>query len=328
MSKKPRICITGGAGYVGHRVAAALAESGHEIIAVDIVTPEERGISLPRSVTFRKHDLRIPSEAEAALKGAEVVLHLAADIGPLTYMHEHQADILTNNARIDAAVYPAAVANGVKHIIYSSSSGVFQYPPKFPYQEQDLANIKLPSNVYFFSKLMGEYFCRAYAAEHDLKFTIVRYHNVYGPGEDSKGSTPGDIHVIPALIEKVLSGQYPLELLGDPEATRPFVYVDDAIEATVAIVDLALAGKADGEDYNIGNDRHYTIRELGELIWKNYGDDRAYVFEVVDVDADTSVRREVDISKIRKHTGWSPRTPLHKGLESTAKWLKERKKIS
>ncbi len=100
------IVITGGSGYVGSRVAEALAAKGEKVIAVDIVSPKERGISFSPNIEFRQHDLRIPAEAIEGLKGADIVLHLAADIGSLTYMHDHQAEILTNNSQIDAAVYP------------------------------------------------------------------------------------------------------------------------------------------------------------------------------------------------------------------------------
>ena len=327
-SKKLKtILITGGTGYVGSRVALALEERGHPVIVVDMVSPEERGMSFPSGIEFRRHDLRIPKEAERALEEADVVLHLAADIGPLNYMHEYQADIIANNSLIDSAVYPAMVKNGVRSVVYSSSSGVFQHPPKFPYTEKDITEIKPPSNIYFFSKLVGEYFCSAFAVQYGLPFTIIRYHNIYGPGEDSKGSSPGDIHVIPALLEKVFNGQYPLEFLGDPEATRAFVYVDDAVEATVEIVIRSAQGDESVlyEDFNIGNGTHHSILELGELIWEHYGDERAFSHTVIETTANTSLRREVDITKITQLLGWAPRTSLEEGLRSTAQWIKDRR---
>ncbi len=325
--QKKTILITGGTGYVGSRVALALKKRGYPVIVVDIVSPEERGMSFPPGLEFRCHDLRIPKEAEIALGGADTVLHLAADIGPLNYMHEHQADIITNNSLIDSAVYPAMVKNGIGSVIYSSSSGVFQHPPKFPYTEKDIPDIKPPTNVYFFSKLVGEYFCSSFAVQYGLPFTIIRYHNIYGPGEDSKGSSPGDIHVIPALLEKVFSGQYPLEFLGDPEATRAFVYVDDAVEATVEIVIRSAEGDESvlNEDFNIGNATHHSILELGELIWEHFGDDREFSHTVIETSANTSLRREVDITKITALIGWTPKTTLENGLGPTAEWIKGRR---
>jgi UDP-glucose 4-epimerase len=322
-----RILITGGTGYVGHRVALSLVAQGHPVIAVDMVTPEERRIMFPQGVEFRKHDLRIPTEAQKGLVGADLVLHLAADIGSLTYMHNHQAEILTHNSAIDAAVYPALVANKIPWVVYSSSSMVFQHPPQFPYTEADVTKIYPPTNVYGFAKLAGEYFCRSYAEQFGLTYTIIRYHNIYGAGEDSKGATPGDIHVIPALLQKVISGQYPIEILGNPEATRPFTYVDDAVAATVAIVLRAVAAQEDvrNEDFNIGNDKHYTILELAKIIWAQYGDGREFAYRAVDTRANTALRREVDISKIRMSIGWEPKVTLEEGLKPTAQWIRDRR---
>lgn len=326
MSNLKKILITGGTGYVGSRVAQALVSMGYSPIVVDIATPEERGITFSKEVEFRQHDLRISEEAVKGLRDADIVLHLASDIGSLTYMHDHQAEILTNNSAIDASVYPALLVNNIPSIVYSSSSMVFQYPPQFPYTEADISQIRPPSNVYGFTKLAGEYFCRSYAAQHGLQYTIVRYHNIFGPGEDSKGGTPGDIHVIPALLEKVLSGQYPLELLGNPNATRPFTYVDDAIEATVDIVVRAAGGDKEviNDDFNIGNDSYYSILELSEIIWKKFGDGRTFSYVVKETKADTAMRREVDISKIKSRIGWSPKTSLEDGLVPTAMWIKDR----
>lgn len=326
MTTHSPIFITGGTGYIGSRVAEALAKQGHLVVVIDIATPEERGISFSPGIEFRRHDLRIPTEALKGLEGAEIVLHLASDIGSLTYMHEHQAEILTNNMRIDAAVYPAFLAHRIKWVIYSSSSGVFQHAPKYPYTERDIANIHPPTNPYFFSKLAGEYFCHSYARQFGLAYTVIRYHNVYGPGEDSKGSTPGDIHVIPALLQKVLGGQYPLGFLGNPEATRSFVFVDDAVEATVDIVLRAAAGEeaVHNEDFNIGSDSHLSILELGALIWKQYGDGREFAYMIAKTEADTALRREADISKAREILGWSPKVSLAEGLEPVVKWIRER----
>lgn len=321
-----KVIVTGGTGYVGSRAVEALTKRGVSVVAVDIVTPEKRGITFSSGIEFRQADLREPRQAAEALRDAQVVLHLAADIGSLTYMHDHQAEILTNNAAIDAAVYPALVKNNIPWVIYSSSSMVFQHPPKYPYTEEHVKEIRPPTNVYGFAKLAGEYFCQSYAQQYGLNFTVIRYHNIYGPGEDSKGATPGDIHVIPALLEKIFKGQYPLEILGDPQSTRPFTFVDDAVEATVEIVLRACAEDSivKNADFNIGNDRYYTILELAELMWKEYGDGRPFAYVSIETKANTALRREVDISKIRTHIGWEPKTSLEEGLKPTAEWIRTR----
>lgn len=328
ITDRKTIVVTGGCGYVGSKVAELLATYNHRVIVVDIATPEERSLAFSPAIEFRKHDLRNADDAYEALTDADFVVHLAADIGSLTYMHEHQADILTNNAQIDAALYPALIAHAIPHVLYSSTSMVFQHPPEYPYREEHFKDIKPPTNVYGFSKLIGEYFCQAYASQHGLRYTIVRYHNIYGPGEDAKGSSPGDIHVIPALLEKVFSGQYPLEILGDPSATRPFVFISDAVEATVALVLRALDDDPTvrNTDFNIGTDVYHTIEKLGEEIWRLFGDERPYAFVSVPTTANTALRREVDIEKLRSVLGgWSPQVPLEEGLLHTAEWIRTRR---
>ncbi len=319
--------ITGGSGYVGSRVAISLAELGYTVIVIDKVEPSVRGVTFPEAVTFRLADLSIATEAEQAFVGVDIVLHLAADIGSLNYMQQFQADIITNNSRIDACVYPAMVAAGVTHVVYSSSSMVYQHTPKYPYTEADIVSINPPTNVYGYSKLSGEIFCKAFYEQYGLAYTIVRYHNIYGPGEDAKGSTPGDIHVIPALLEKVITKkQYPVELLGDPQSTRPFTFVSDAVDATVKLIEMVVRNdtRVQQEDFNIGNDTYYTIKSLAKIIWEKYGDERPFAMEVVPTKAITSLRREVDISKIKEIVGWSPVVSLEVGLKETAAWIQGR----
>ncbi|MDP3725649.1 MAG: NAD(P)-dependent oxidoreductase [bacterium] len=324
--KKP-VVITGGCGYVGSRVAQALARLDIPVVILDRVMPKERGLILPELVAYKQVDLKDPKKTGEAIRGSDIVLHLAAHIASLSYMHEHQAEIIADNAAIDASLYPAMLEEGVKAVMYSSSSMVFQNARKYPYTEEDLKDAPPPTNVYGFSKLAGEYFCRAFYAQYDLPYVIIRYHNIYGPGEDSKGSTPGDIHVIPALIEKVLSGQYPLKLLGGEDATRPFTYVDDAVRATVMLVKRVLAGdeRVMNTDFNIGPGKATQILDLAKKIWELFGDGRPFRYEVEKTNASTSVRREMNPGKIRSIVGWQEKISLEDGILKTAEWIKSRK---
>ena len=194
------------------------------------------------------------------------------------------------------------------------------------HKEEDLKSINPPTNVYGFSKLAGEYFCRSFQEQYGLPFVILRYHNIYGPGEDSKGSSPGDIHVVPALIEKVLRGQYPINLLGDPEATRPFTFIDDAVDATIKIVQEMMGGNSRviNNDFNIGTDSATKISDLAEIIWRLLGDGRPFRFIVEKTSAITAVRREMDATKVKEFIGWGPKVPLEEGILKTAEWIKNR----
>ncbi len=327
LGKGKKLIVTGGSGYVGSRVVIELCKLGYPVVVVDKVHPKERGIQFDDSVLIRQGDLRDPSFTKSALADAHTILHLAANIGSLTYMHEHQAEILQENAAIDASVYPAALDADKPCIIYSGSSMAFQGSTVFPYREEDLSKAFIPTNVYGMSKLVGEYFSRAYFSQYQMPYVILRYHNIYGPGEDSKGATPGDIHVLPALIEKVLSGQYPLELLGGEDATRSFTYVDDAVAATVAIVEKAVQRDREviNTDFNVGTSEVTRIVDAAKLVWELLGDGKPFQYLVKETKAITAVRREMIAEKIERATGWHTTVSLREGILKTAEWIRRRR---
>lgn len=327
LGKGKKLIITGGSGYVGSRAVIELSKLGYPIVVVDKVHPSERGIEFDSAVEIRQGDLRDPSFAKSALADAHTILHLAANIGSLTYMHDHQAEIMQENSAIEAAVYPAALDAGKPCIVYSGSSMAFQGSTVFPYREEDLATTYLPTNVYGMSKLVGEYFSRAYFSQYEMPYVILRYHNIYGPGEDSKGASPGDIHVLPALIEKALSGQYPIELLGGENATRPFTYVDDAVAATVAVVEKAVQRdtKIMNTDFNVGTSEATKIVDAAKLVWELLGDGRPFEYVVKETKAVTAVRREMIAEKLESATGWRPTVSLREGILKTAEWIRRRR---
>ena len=323
-SDKKFILVTGGTGFIGNRCVSELSRRGHRVRVADPVSPQERGLSFPESVEFVRGTMSDPDFARSVIRGADTILHLAANIGSLGYMHEKQADILRDNMKIDVSLYQQAVKEGSPCIVYGSSSMVFQHVPRQPYTEEDLVHARPPSNIYGMSKLVGEYFCRAYFGQYGLPYVIMRYHNVYGPGELIKGESAGDIHVIPALIKKVLGGQYPLELLGKEEATRPFTYIDDAVEATVMIIERALGRDPAvvAQDFNIGPRGGTRIVDVARIIWDVVGDGRPFKYEVKETDANTAVRREMVPDKIERVIGWRAKTGLRDGIEKTAAWIK------
>ena len=310
---------------MGHIVANILA-GDFQVRVADWAKPEERGVELDESIEFLLGDLRESGVAKRVTESVDVVVHLAANIGSMNYMKAHQAEIMRDNCAIDAALYPAMAESKVSHVVYSSSSMVHQHSLVFPYKESDVIETPAPSNVYGFSKLAGEYFCRAYQKQYGVGYTILRYHNIFGPGESSKGETPGDIHVLPALVEKVLSGQYPVELLGGEKATRPFTHIDDAVRATVELVKLAAAGdrRVMNEDFNVGPNTATAIVDLAELVWQELGDGREFEYVMAETETDTAVRREMDAGKLAGVLGWEIETDLRAGIREVGAWVEKR----
>ena len=329
MKNKLSVLITGGAGFIGSKVVEEL--SLKQQFNLKIVDRRDiRKQHLPRlsKANIITGDLRNQELLDSALKGVDLVLHLAANIGSMKYMDDLQADILTDNLGIDAALYPSMIRAGVKTIIYSSSSMVFQNSRSYPYKEIDLLNISTPSNVYGFSKLAGEYFCRAFNKQYGLQYVIMRYHNIYGPGEKEKNHREknfGNIHVIPALVQKVLSGQYPLEIItNSKDSSRSFTYIDDAVDATVRLVEEAasLNPKVINQDFNIGSSRSIKIIDLARLIWQICGDNRPFKYVLIPVESSTAVRREMDPGKIMTAVGWEAKVGLEQGIMKVVQSMK------
>lgn len=306
--------MTGGAGFIGSAVALNLLGRGLEVRILDNLS-KGRKLNVPAEAEYIEGDIADPDVAHKAFAGADVCFHLAAKIGGIAYFHRYPAHILDENNRMLSTVFRAATEHGTK-VVYVSSSMVFERAGEWPTPENAIDRYPPPFSAYGFSKLIGEWYCRAFHDEFGTPFAIARPFNAYGPGEFPE-KEPGLAHVIPDLIKKVLDGQRPIVLFGDGSQTRSFTYVDDVAEA---IVTIGLHPEADGEDFNIGTGLESSVRELLDLLWRLCGEEG--VPEVVHVDAlPVDVHRRLpDVSKIRERLGWTSRISLEEGLRRTVDW--------
>ena len=216
--------VTGGAGFIGSEVTRQLVDHGYDVRVIDDFS--KPGHKAPAGVDFHQADLTEPGVAEELFAGFEICVNLAAKIGGIGYFHEYPATILSENNKLYSATFEAAVEHDFSRMVYISSSMVFESATSFPSREEDLATTPTPLSSYGFSKLSGEWYCRAYADQFGLPFSICRPFNAYGVNE-FPGDEVGYAHVIPDLIKKVLVGQDPLEILGDGRQTRAFTHVRD-----------------------------------------------------------------------------------------------------
>lgn len=312
------IVVTGGAGFIGSAVARHLLANGHRIRIADDLSKGRVDLADEPGCEFLHCDLRRPEDAERALKGVDLCYHLAARIGGIAYFHRYPATILSDNNLILTNVFTSAVRQGAK-VVYVSSSMVFERTKNFPTPESALMQSPAPISHYGFSKLVGEYYSRAFHEEWGLKFAICRPFNAYGPGEYPEDE-PGLAHVIPDLIKKTLAGDYPLEILGSGRQERCFTYVDDVAEA---ICLAGLAPRAEGDDFNIGNPEPTSIRELARLAWECCGRTEPFRLRHLPALPHDVQKRIPDVSKIEKVLGWHPKVKLTEGLERTIAWYRE-----
>ncbi len=309
---RPRVLITGGTGFIGTELAKRLDAESYEVVVFDKKNPTK---GFPNSVSFVNGDLRDKTKFTGIINDVkpQSVIHMASNIGARGYLEEHADKIIEDNTAMDDSLFASIEESNIRLLFNTSSSMVFENATVYPYQESDLPKIAPPTNLYGQTKLRGERLCKLSKIDH----VIVRYHNVYGPDEQPKGEGPGNIHVIPAVIEKVKIGTLPLVILGNPEDARPFTYIDDAVEATVRLLFKGLRGsqKVINQDFNIGPAQTTKIHELYKLAWNLFGDTQPFDFISQEISGSTAHRREMNPKKINSATGWYPNVNLEEGLQ-------------
>jgi nucleoside-diphosphate-sugar epimerase len=204
-------------------------------------------------------------------------------------------------------------------MIYVSSSMVFESTQKFPSQENDVGKIPPPITSYGFSKLIGEWYCRAFWDEFRLPYSICRPFNAYGRKE-YPGLEVGYAHVIPDLVKKILSGVYPLEILGDGQQTRSFTHDSDEARGIIAVLE---SEKVFNEDFNIANPREIKIIDLAKMLWKLCGKTRKFRVKFVRSFTHDIRRRIPDTQKAERILGFKAKITLEEGLPEVVKWLKK-----
>ena len=303
------ILVTGGCGFIGSEVVRQLLASGERVRVVDNLSkPSSRP---PSGCEFVQADLADPAAARRAFEGVRSCINLAAKIGGIGYFHRYPATILSDNAKIYSNTFEAAVDAKLDRMVFISSSMVYESATEFPSKEADVHHIPPPFTAYGFSKLMGEWYCRAFADQYGLKWTIIRPFNAFGPGEEATEEV-GESHVIPDLIKKVLDGQRPLQILGDGRQTRCFTHVRDIARG---IITALRSERAVNEDFNLSVPRETTVLELAKMIFALCAPGETFSSTCVEGFPSDIRRRIPDTQKARQLLGWQAEMTLEQGLQ-------------
>lgn len=314
-----KVLVTGGAGFIGHKVVSQLVEAGGDVTVADDFSKGrlENLEPISERISVKKCNLLHMRTAKTLLVDVDVCFHMAAMIGGIGFFHASPAASLRDNSIMTFNLWDAALDTNTKMVCLSSSM-VFEGTNIFPTPETALERSPPPKSGYGFSKLLAEYVARTYHEQYGVRFLIVRPFNAYGPGE-IPGDDPGYAHVIPDLIKKVLSGQYPVEILGSGEQTRSYTFVEDIARAIIF-----LAERYENDDFNIGTGIETSVLDLAKRIWVLCGKDPDdFLVENVPGFQHDVYRRVPDISKLRQ-AGWVPRVGLDEGLATTVEWVKNK----
>ena len=311
------VVVTGGCGFIGAEVVKQLLAKNYRVRVVDDLS--KPGSKISEGYDLVQINLADRSRAMEAFEQMDICINLASKIGGIGYFHRYPATILSENSKIYSSTFEAAVRCGVQRMVYVSSSMVFESATTFPTSEKDIYHIPPPVTSYGMSKLVGEWYCRAFFSEHGLPYTIIRPFNAFGINE-APGEEIGDAHVIPDLINKVLAEQSPLEILGDGQQTRCFTHVRDLASGIIAAMESETAV---GEDFNLGSSQETSILELAQMIFDLCWPGKKFRVKFVEGFQYDVRRRVPDWSKAKLLLGWQPQVRLMEGLAEVVEWHRQ-----
>lgn len=309
--------VAGAGGFIGGHLVHRLLAEGHRVRAVDIKPIDEWWQVHPDALNVSSCDLKNPQAAHMVVAEAEHVYNLAADMGGMGYLHGHDANAMLS-VLISTNMLRAAAQRRARYF-YSSSACVY------PEYRQDIPNVRalreddaypaMPDLGYGWEKLFSERLCEAFTREHGTATRVARYHNVYGPhGTWMGGREKAPAAICRKIAEAKLLGRDEIEVWGDGEQTRSFMYIDDCVEGTRRIMDSAIDAPL-----NLGSNEMVTINQLVDVVELIAG---VHLRRVHKLDAPQGVRgRCSDNTKIRDELGWEPSTSLAEGLERTYAWV-------
>jgi GDP-D-mannose 3', 5'-epimerase len=306
--------VTGAGGFIGHHMVRHLKSLGYWVRGADIKLPEFED---SHADEFELTDLRQWDDCRKVTRNVDEVYQLAADMGGIGYITAFRAHVARNNVLINAHMLEAAAESGVSRYFYSSSACI--YPMSLqesedvtPLKEEDAYPAE-PEEGYGWEKLYAEKLCQYYAEEGKLDTRVARFHNVYGP----VGTFEGGREKAPAAICRKVAladdgGE--IEVWGDGQQTRSFMYVDDCVEGIYRITQ-----SDHSQPLNLGTDRLVTIDELVRIVAGVAG---KTLTTRHDPSKPQGVRgRNSDNSRLREVLGWEPAITLEDGLRKTYTWV-------
>lgn len=319
------VVVCGAGGFVGGKLVEFLLGKGYKEIRAVSFRPVEKWLKRFDGVENLQLDLRDRAACRRAVAGASWVYNLAAKVGGIDYIGKNKTECMLSSLINTHLLQEITFGENswVKGYFFASSACIYgasrvEDGKVIPLKETDQP---VPSDGYGIEKLFSERMCANFLEEHNIPVRIGRFHTIYGPGDDIKGSEGKD-HAPSALCRKViqakLSGRHEIAIWGDGEQTRDFLYVDDAVEGAYRL----MGSGCNATPVNIGSPEIVTINQMVSMLEEIAGVNLTRFYSS---NAPEGVRhRGSDNTKLKSILKWEPTTTLREGLSALYRdlWFK------
>ncbi|MEO0649340.1 MAG: NAD-dependent epimerase/dehydratase family protein [Planctomycetota bacterium] len=310
--------VAGGGGFIGGHLVRSLLDRGFAKVRCVDVKPFDQWYQFHERAENVVLDLRELEACERAVDGVDEVYNLAADMGGMGFIENNKA-LCMLSVLINTHLLMAAKETGTSRFFYASSACVYNGSKQTDADCTALVEADaypaLAEDGYGWEKLFSERMCRHFLEDYGIETRVARFHNVYGPfGTYDGGREKAPAAMCRKVIEAKLHGTNQIEIWGDGEQTRSFMYVDDCVQGIQMLHDGHFT-----EPINLGSSELVSINQLVDVVEEIAGCklDRRY-----DLSAPKGVRgRNSDNTLIQREYGWEPSTSLRDGMERTYAWI-------
>jgi len=307
--QRPRVLVTGGAGFLGSHLCARLLEQGKDVICLDNYFTGTKDNILPfmQNPHFEilRHDVTFPLYVEV-----DEIYNLACPASPIHYQHD---PVQTTKTSVHGAINMLGLAKRIgAKILQASTSEVYGDPKVHPQTEDYWGHVN-PNGIrscYDEGKRCAETLFFDYRRQHNVNIKVARIFNTYGPNMH-----PNDGRVVSNFIVQALTDK-DITVYGDGSQSRSFCYVDDLIEGFIKLMESS--DEVTGP-FNLGNPVEFTIKELAEMVIEITGSSSNIIFKPLP--SDDPMQRCPDITLAKKVLGWEPSIKLEQGLKPTIKYF-------
>ena len=319
MDKNKKILVIGAGGFIGGHLVKKLIENGNEIVATDIKPKEFWFQDFENIQNYYSMDMKIEENCKKVTENVDYVFNMACNMGGMGFIENNKTDCMIS-VLINTNLLRACVENSVSKYFFSSSACAYNINKQQNVfieglKEED-AYPAFPEDGYGWEKLFSERMCRHFMEDHGLEVRIARYHNIYGPlGTFDGGREKAPAALCRKVAKSIMEKNSNIDVWGDGEQTRTFLYIDDCIEGTLRLFESNYS-----EPLNIGSDEQVSINQMIDILEKITNSPK--LKRNYQLDKPKGVRGRSSNNELSKKVlNWNYQISLYDGLKKTYKWI-------